>query len=884
AGAFTSTTAGLIRTQGTRSISIGAAFTGSLEINSGTTNVAGTAGGSVTILSGAVMNITNQTVTVNGDLTIGGSLISSSSNGTFNAAGANVVNNGSVTGIAFRFSGTSQNLSGTGSISSGVTIFSGSTVTLGSDHQLATLVVNTGGTLNTAAFTLSLNGSGTPLSGAGTIANVNITYNGTAAQTVQATNVTYNRVGINNAAGVTLSTAETVNQRLLLLNGQFNNGVNLSLAAGATIERNNGTLQTAPTLLGNVNLVYSGSAVVTTGIEFPTSTTVVNDLSVTKVGAANTVTLDASRTVNGALTLTTGRLLTGAFNIIIGPVGTASGTANGYVIGSIRKTVAGPGSTVYPVGTAAGYSPATINIDSGSGSFTVTAANGVIGGLAAAKALNRYWSLSQSGITHADITFAYQQSDVPGPANEPGFDFFRDGGGGTFFDPSSLDTGNNIATLNNVTQFSDWTLYDPTPNPDTTVSSTADAGPGTLRQAILDANALAGADTIVFNGTFGSAQTILLTSGEMLVSDELTITGPGANLLTISGGNSSRIFSIASGETATFSGFRMTAGNGIGGTDAGSGGAIYSLGNLDLTNVAIDANTASVSGGGIFSSGGTLDVTGSTISRNSAVADGGGIHINSTTATVHNSTISGNSATASGGGINIVSGPVTITYSTIANNGAGVNGGGVNGASTAGNTIIADNTATGSGPDYNGTLTSQGHMLLGNTSGATIAGTTTGNITAAPQLDQLTNNGGPTETHRLQLTSPAVDAADPITFPPTDQRGMPRPVDGNATGGARADIGAFELMITTAADVIISGRILASNGRPISGALVELNSAKGEPLSARTNTFGYFRFKEVEVGESYVMTVSARGFNFAPLFLSVNDNIDGLIITPTGRR
>ncbi|MBK6724983.1 MAG: hypothetical protein IPG58_17470 [Acidobacteria bacterium] len=88
------------------------------------------------------------------------------------------------------------------------------------------------------------NGAGTPLAGAGTMLNINITHNGGAAQTVQtAANVTYNQLGIENAAGVTLPAAKTVAQRLILTNGPFNNGAFLTLANGATIARDNGTLQ-----------------------------------------------------------------------------------------------------------------------------------------------------------------------------------------------------------------------------------------------------------------------------------------------------------------------------------------------------------------------------------------------------------------------------------------------------------------------------------------------------------------------------------------------------------------------------------------------------------------------------------------------------------------
>src|SRR6266849_5575211 len=81
-----------------------------------------------------------------------------------------------------------------------------------------------------------------------------------------------------------------------------------------------------------------------------------------------------------------------------------------------------------------------------------------------------------------------------------------------------------------------------------TVVNTNDSGPGSLRQALADAN---DGDTINFDSSLTG--TITLTSGELLVNDSITISGPGANTLAVNGNAASRVFHIASGKTVTIS-------------------------------------------------------------------------------------------------------------------------------------------------------------------------------------------------------------------------------------------------------------------------------------------------------------------------------------------
>ena len=66
-------------------------------------------------------------------------------------------------------------------------------------------------------------------------------------------------------------------------------------------------------------------------------------------------------------------------------------------------------------------------------------------------------------------------------------------------------------------------------------------------------------------------------------------------------------------------------------------------------------------------------------------------------------------------------------------------------------------------------------------------------------------------------------------------------------------------------------------------AIVSYTDGFGNIKTARTNTFGYFRFENVEVGQTYIFQVSAKGYLFAPQVINVQDNINGLNFSPVGK-
>jgi CSLREA domain-containing protein len=320
------------------------------------------------------------------------------------------------------------------------------------------------------------------------------------------------------------------------------------------------------------------------------------------------------------------------------------------------------------------------------------------------------------------------------------------------------------------------------------VTNTNDSGAGSLRDEAT--SQFGGLISFNISGCPGGTCVITLSS-QITINRVVILTNEGGSQrIEISGNNAVRVFQVSSGGNLTIN--SLTIRNG--GTGTNGGGILNSGGTLTVINSTIRNNSAASGGGSIFNNG-TATIINSTISNNfvGSFGFGGGID-NGGTITIINSTISNNRATANGGGGINNSGTVTVINSTISNNSAGEGGGIRNdGTVNARNTIIANNSAS-SGPDFRGTLNSQGYNLIGNTSGTTITGTTTGNIlNQDPKLAPLGDYGGPTQTHALLLGSPALNAGNNSLA--TDQNGNPLATD--QRGAARVangivDIGAYE--------------------------------------------------------------------------------------------
>ncbi len=262
-----------------------------------------------------------------------------------------------------------------------------------------------------------------------------------------------------------------------------------------------------------------------------------------------------------------------------------------------------------------------------------------------------------------------------------------------------------------------------------------------------------------------------------------------------------------------------------------TGGGIFNAGSMLIDRSSVSdnaANTGSGDSGGIRNEG-SMRIVASTIARNNAQSAGGirnGV-VNTAVMIIINSTISSNSANGGGGGV-ANNGELKLFSVTIAENtadaenssggqGGGISTGGAGSNTEMRNTIIAANhdpgSTDGATPDCSGPLVSLGNNLIGtNTSCETALGSDLFGTPATPLesgVQPLFDFGGPTETHDLQLSSPALNVGaspncvDETGAPlSTDQRGLPRKVSGTCDIGAvERGFGNFEtLFVNTTAD------------------------------------------------------------------------------------
>jgi len=315
------------------------------------------------------------------------------------------------------------------------------------------------------------------------------------------------------------------------------------------------------------------------------------------------------------------------------------------------------------------------------------------------------------------------------------------------------------------------------------------------------------------NSDADDADAILVIEGTSVTENEVLDGGGGA--IWAHGGFTSELHIMHSAITSN------TAGRTTGGIR--SQGA-----EVTIENTTIDGNQSNWACGGLFFEGGTGEIDRSTISNNTVVntidyGTGGGICVADSTTTITNSTITGNEVlgpssgqdfSGRGGGLSAVSGMlgtptadtvVIVEDSTICANTTELYGGGISAYRQQGtmmvevelrNTVVAENLEAGGASLGNcveeaPAVVTSADFNLADDGTCNLVGTDD-LVVADAMLSPLGDHGGPTWTHAPEAGSPAVDSGDDVMCQETDQRGAPRPLDGDGDGAAHCDRGAVE--------------------------------------------------------------------------------------------
>lgn len=351
-----------------------------------------------------------------------------------------------------------------------------------------------------------------------------------------------------------------------------------------------------------------------------------------------------------------------------------------------------------------------------------------------------------------------------------------------------------------------------------------------------NANATVAADAITF-GSISYPATITLASDMPTITQTLTITGPGALNLAVSGNNLYRPFDVFGPLTLTVSGITIREGNDSHLLSQGGGmSAVNSQ--VRLTNVNFISNTAN-NGGAVYIAGSSAaTITSSLFTGNRALVEfGGAIYLSSDSLTMVDSTFYTNTSVQFAGAIYNVFGTLNVSSSLFISNTAD-SAGAIDSArvmTITNTTFFGNRTVGGSGGaiffDFgaqpgnviNSTFSGNSSTVFNANPNETLINTILANSLSGghcvghvmtdgynniedeatcgldsfhgsmsntnPKLGSLANNGGATQTMALLIGSPAIDGVTylaPNSCPSTDQRGITRPK------GLRCDIGAYE--------------------------------------------------------------------------------------------
>ncbi len=329
------------------------------------------------------------------------------------------------------------------------------------------------------------------------------------------------------------------------------------------------------------------------------------------------------------------------------------------------------------------------------------------------------------------------------------------------------------------------------------VTNTNDSGAGSLRQAVLDANANGVAlDDVLFDLPTSSTITLQSRLPNPFPGGAINLLGPGANQLTLSGNSANQLFSFTAPGHLGISGLSLSNFRGV------DGPALEAFGSeIHLTALEVSGNQASRDGGAMLIADADAVIESSTFAGNSATNNYGAVAYlgNNSRLLVRNSTFSGNIGPTSSAianfardtGASVVELESTTLASSTSRALISIAPGSGAAISRAQNTLFSAPVDSIANSGTNARFESRGFNLSSTIE--PLLNQSSDRVNANPVLGPLQSNGGSTRTHVPQVGSPAIDAG--IRNSLLDQRGLSRrdlPEIANAPGSDGTDIGAVE--------------------------------------------------------------------------------------------
>ncbi len=424
----------------------------------------------------------------------------------------------------------------------------------------------------------------------------------------------------------------------------------------------------------------------------------------------------------------------------------------------------------------------------------------------------------------------------------------------------------------------------------------ADAG----EQTLIDGGA--GANAITLSGGGSVAQIFNLGNAVNLSANSLNLTGTNGN-------NGNAAVTIASGGTMTLTNSAL-----YGNSNSSLGGALKCDSGcvLNLTNVTISGNSSS-NGGGIYNSG-SVTATNCTITGNTGGFGGGGV---AGGMTVRNTIIAGNSSvfsnlqdvsggfnsqgynligktdgtngfTATGDQTGTVASPLNARLAPLGNYGGKTLTHALLGSGATPSTAINTGTTTGApATDARGALrigaVDIGAFEVNNTAngGTFVAILPSGRQNSGYQTQIAANNGafsysvsGGALPNGISLTTTFAPAAVvAISGTPTQSGIFNFAI--TTSDGINSNVTNYSLIVLapSAASVSVSGRVLTANGLGVRNAIATITDPNGNARSVRTGSFGYFRFEDIQAGETYIIAVTSKRYQFTPRAIAVADEL-----------